>query len=191
MDDIDIFDDTPEERLPTEGGLSRLGTLYKKWKDMEGHKAELEAELSVLGEELRLLTEVTFPELFDEVGITEFSVDGVRISVDQKLYGSLPKDEFEREEALDEILTHGGGDIIQPTVTVPFARSGREEALRLGEYLKQAGLTYQLKEDVNHMTYKSWAKEELENGTPLDLNRLGIWNRRFVKETKARAKKYK
>ena len=191
MDDLNIFDDSPEQNLPTEGGLSRLGNLYRKWKELEDRRSKLEAELTVANEELNFLVEVTFPELFDEVGVSEFSVDGVRISVDQKLYGSLPKEEFEREEALDELLTHGGGDIIKPTVTVPFARSGREEALKLGEYLKASGLTYELKEDVNHMTYKSWAKEELENGTPLDLKRLGIWSRRFVKETKHRVKKGK
>lgn len=189
MDEIDVFSDAADQTLPTEGGLSRLSRMYQRWCEMREQEALLSAQLAALGEERRLLEEVQFPELFDEVGVSEFKVGDIKLSVDEKLYGSLPKGEDEREAALQELGKWNGTDIIKPTVTVPFPKGDTDVAFEVVEFLKVRGLTYEFKEDVNHMTYKAWAKEELEKGTPLNLQVLGIHNRRFVKETKPRVKK--
>lgn len=186
-DDLDIFDDVPE--MPTETGLSRMSKLYQRWKKLQEREAVLLAEVALVTEERLKLEEVEFPELFDEVGVSEITIGDSRLLVSEKLYGSLPKDPAEREVALNEVETHGGLGILQTAVNVTFPKSEAEEAREFAAGLKEDGYTFEMKEDINHMTYKAWAKEQMEKGTPLDLKALGIWSRRFVEEKKPRGKK--
>ena len=188
-DDIDIFADGPQ--MPEESGLESLKKLYDKHLELTERIAIETATLTASQEELRELEEVTFPKMFDAVGISEFKVDDIKVSIEQKLYGALPSDPEEREIALKEVEKYGGLSLLKSVIRVDFAKGDDEDARHLLKELQEDGFTVEMKEDINHMTYKAWVKELIDKGLQPDLKALSIFDRRFVKITLPRAKKAK
>ena len=181
VDDIDPFADVPD--LPSESGLSRMSTLFAKRQALDEEREELEARLKVVKEELRDIDEKTFPDLFDEVGVSSITIGNRKIEVLEKLYGSLPSKEDDRERALEELDKFEGLGILKAEVKVTYTKGEAEIAKQLQDRLLAQGVAATLNESAHPQTYQAWAREQLAAGRNIDLEVLGLYNRRFIKIT--------
>jgi len=178
MDDLNLFDDVEG---PDEGGLSRLSQMFQRRQELDEVVERLKAELQVATEELRDLDERQFPELFDEVGVSSFSVGNRKVELQEKLYGSLPKDEEELSVALGILKNHGGESLMKVAVSVDFNKGEAEHAKQTAELIKQAGYNPVVKETIHAATLQKFARDLLEKGEVVDLKALGLYHRRFIK----------
>lgn len=178
MQDFDIFEDT---EAPDEGGLSRLAKMFQRRQELDDVVERLKAELAVATEELRDLDERQFPELFDEVGVTSFSVGNRKVELQEKLYGSLPKDEKEQSVALEILKAHGGESLMKVAVSVDFNKGEAEHAKQTAEMIRNAGYNPVVKETIHAATLQKFARDMLEKGEVIDLKALGLYHRRFIK----------
>jgi len=176
---IDIFDDIPDS--PSEAGLNRLQRLFARHQERVDVVERLRAELLVAEDELRDLEERQFPELFDEVGVTGFRVGNRMVTVEEKLYGGLPKNEGDRAVAMQILKEHGGEALMKTEVSVAFPKGQDEQARTAATLLESVGLNPVVEESIHGSTYQKWAREMLEQGIPLDLKALGLFHRRFIK----------
>lgn len=176
---LDVFDDIPDS--PSENGLSRLQNLFHRRQQAADEVERLKAELQVAEEALRDIEERQFPDLFDEVGVTGFSVGNHKVTVEEKLYGGLPKDPEERAIAMSILKAHGGESLMKMEVSVNFPKGQDEQARIAAALLESAGLNPVVDETIHGSTYQKWAREMLEQGVPLDLKALGLYHRRFIK----------
>lgn len=180
-DDIDVFDDVPE--LPSETGLSRMSKLFAERSELDQEREELEARLKIVTSELRHIDEKKFPELFDEVGVSSVTIGNRKIEVAEKLYGSLPSKEDERAKALEELARLDGLGILKAEVKVTYTKGEANLARELQEMLLNSGVAATMSENAHPQTYQAWAREQLAHGKNLDLEVLGLYNRRFIKIT--------
>lgn len=176
--DIDIFDDVPD--TPSEDGLSRLAKMFAKRQEVADEVERLKAELAVAQESLRDFDEKQFPELFDEVGVTSFSVGNHKVSVKEKLYGGLPKDDEERAHAMKILREHGGEVLMKMEVSASFNKGENDKAEEAAEAIRAAGFNPVVNESIHASTYQKWARDTLEKGVVLDLKALGLYHRRYV-----------
>lgn len=178
MNDIDPFEDAAEEAAVTEQGLAKLSGLLRSRKALTLDIERLEGELKAQQAALRRLDEVDFPETFDEAGVTAFAADGVRVTLREKLYASVPKT---REAEVFRIVEDlGGGDIIKAEVRVPFDRGQGDRVQRLLDNLTEEGYPAHSTRTIHASTYAAWLREQREKGAPIDLETMGAHVRRYV-----------
>lgn len=173
-DDIDVFGDA--EMPVNENGLGQLSKLYAHRANVSQTIEELKIQIKQAEGELREIDEKRFPDLFDQVGVTSFRVGNREISINEKLYGSLPSS----AEASAYLREQGGSGLFKTMVDVAFARGESEKARQLVERLEAAGLEPNLKESVHPQTLQAWTREQLAAGKMIDLDKLGLYNRRYV-----------
>lgn len=178
MNDMDIFDDID---APDEGGLSRLAQMFERRSALDMEIEALKADLKVKEEELRALDEVKFPELFDEVGVTSFTVGNRSVKLEEKLYGSLPKEPEEYQNAMRIIKDNGGEALIKVALSVDFNKGEAEHADRTAKLIQEAGYNPVVKETIHAATLQKFARECGEQGKVIDLKALGLYQRRFIK----------
>lgn len=178
MNDLNLFDVVES---PDEGGLSRLAQMFQRRQELDEKAEALRAELKVAEEELRDLEERQFPELFDEVGVTSFSVGNRKVELQEKLYGSLPKDEEELSVALRILKEHGGESLMKVAISVDFNKGEAEHAKQTADLIKQAGYNPVVKETIHAATLQKFGRDMLEKGEVIDLKALGLYHRRFIK----------
>lgn len=179
MDDIDPFEDIDTE--VDEAGLSRLSQLFQRRSVLADEVERLEAELKVAKRDLTHIDEKEFPDLFEQVGIDSFKVGNREISVQEKLYGSLPSKPEERAAAMAELERAGGSGILKAEVSVTYSKGEMEIAEKVAQQLRDQGVPVVLKESAHPSTYQAWAREQLANGVDINLETLGLYNRRFIK----------
>lgn len=178
-DDFDPFDDE-DLKLPSVDEAKRLTVQYHKWRDIDQTIQSLEAQLEVARAEKRRIEEKVVPEIFAEIGIDSIEIDGKKISIKEKLYGGLPKDEIGKENAITHIVDHKGGNIVKVGVDLRFGKGDYEKAMELYKKLEQEGFEPDMGETVHPSTLKSWANERLEAGDDIDLNLIGLYHRKFM-----------
>lgn len=184
IDDGDWLDDVPN--APSSERLTDLTALFRVRQGIVDEIEDLEAQLTVKKEELRQLDEVRFPKLLDDAGVESFTVPSnkgegtLKITVQEKLYGSLPKDPEERQVAMKELVRLKADGIFKAEVTAPFGKGQVEQARKVVELLKSNGVVAKLEETVHAQTLQAWAREQLRNGVVVDLDKLGLYNRRFI-----------
>lgn len=178
IDDLDIFSDS---EAPDESGLGRLSKMFHRRNELDEVVQRLEAELSVAKEELRDLDERQFPELFDEVGVTSFSVGNRQVKLEEKLYGSLPKDPDEQRQALLILKEHGGESLMKVSLSVDFNKGEADHARRTADLIHSAGYNPVVKETIHAATLQKFARDMMEKGEVIDLKALGLYHRRFIK----------
>lgn len=178
MSDIDIFADA--DQGPSEDGLSRLSRMFSRRSELDDKIEGLKAELAVLSEELRGIDEKDFPELFDEVGVTSFTVGNRKVSVQEKLYGSIPKDEEGRARAMQILKDNKGLPLMKTEVSISFNKGEADKAKEAADKMKEEGFNPVVSESIHAATYQKWARDCLKDGVVLDLKALGLYHRRFV-----------
>jgi hypothetical protein len=82
-------------------------------------------------------------------------------------------DEPRRKAALEELESHGAGDLAKRVVSIPFPRSDEEKCKQLCDLLDQHGIAYSVGFDIPWQTLTSWLRETVEAGTMPDLEKIG------------------
>lgn len=170
--------DEPPENLAAQ--IRELSeTLVAKMAALEVKEQEAEA----LRTEIHKLSAVTIPEKMmearmDVCGLPEL---GVTVRMKDWVHATLPRpgeggDTRARDAAVDWLVAHDAASLIKNEVKVSFDRSEHNMALSAAQELREKfpEKIVELKQDVHHMTYTRWAREQLAAGEILPVDLLGI-----------------
>lgn len=180
MEAPDYSDFTKE--APSTDALSQLGVLANDLYLAELEQAQAEETLRAAQRKVRAISEVSIPELMDEVGVSEFTTkSGIKLSVKDNLRVSPPA--ARRQEAYDWLVEHGLGDLVKRNVIVGFGRDEGDQALELLEDLEGKGLRTKEERKVESATLKKHIRELLEQGADVPLDLFGTTQFRQTKIT--------
>ena len=148
-------------------------TLYRELADLESRAKEKKKKIIELEME-------TIPDIMTNIGLeTVVTSNGEVVTVKDVVEGSVPKKNV--TEAAEWLRTHGHGDIIKNEVTVVFTAGQDEPANTFAHELEERGFAPSMNLNINHMTLKAWAREQLEKGVELPLTLLGLFHGRKAK----------
>lgn len=142
----------------------------------------LETELKTTYARFQDIAHKQLPDAMDAAGTDHIGLPDLGYDVKLKPWydGSLPKreDGERRQQAISWLIDNEHGDLIKTTVTVSFGRHEHNLAISTFEsiknYLAEQGLPniVALSEDVHHMTFKAFLREQTEAGVVLPLDTL-------------------
>jgi hypothetical protein len=181
------FDFDMSESASNETSMQRLVSMAKEAIDTEQLVEELEDNLSELKKRLNKTKTVDLPDLMAECGMSEFKTDtGFRITVDDFVSGSLPKDEMRRDEALKWLERNGASSLIKTELNLQFGKSEHNRALALVSDLADKGYKVQSKMGIHPQTLIAHIKERLKGGDEVPLETLGLYAGRIAKIKQAK-----
>lgn len=138
-----------------------------------------ESELAVMEKDLKDLTTLILPEMFDEIGITSVTLsNGKTLEVKKKVTGRVV-DEGECYQWLDE---NGHSAIMKKEYTMSY-RAG-EDTTEVETLLRQKGIAFTQKLAIHPSTLKKFIKERLEEGDNIPFKPFGIYEYKEVEMTK-------
>lgn len=144
--------------------LQELDKAIKLW----------EKELGKMKADYRELSEVSIPNMLNELGLSEITLkDGNKINT--STYYSARITEDKRDEAFLWLSQNGFGDIIKNTVSVSFGREEDDSAKELAQELEMNGHTTAQKKWVEPMTLKAFVREQVEKGADLPLETFNVY----------------
>lgn len=163
--------------------LSELSVLAKMQLDLEAAIDETERELAALKKQHKQLAEVSIPDLMQQVGMAEFTLDnGYKVTV-KPFYGANINDE-NREQCFAWLRDHELGDIIKHEVTAKLGKDSDKAATQIVGYLASIGVDYADKEFVHPMTLKSFVKEQCEENTEFPKDMFKVFEGKLTKITR-------
>lgn len=164
------------EAQKDETTLEGMIRLAEEISDLERMKGDLEDELKDINGRLNTLKSQEIPEMFAELGISEFKLqDGTSLKVHDVVAGSLPKDEKRRNEALRWLEDNEASDLIKTNVSMAFSKNEHNMALDLVARLRDEGYEVDCNSGVHAQTLAAFARERLANGDELPLELLGLY----------------
>jgi hypothetical protein len=176
MDLSDRYTAATEEAQSSSEGMAELTRLVNEARQIEDIVANLEAELKDARKVLLGITTQKIPELMSEMGVSSLeTADGTKVKMTDFISGSLPKEPYERQRAINWLVDHGGDGLIKSEVKVNFARREHNLAVSLMERLKKGGMDAELQTGVHASTLKAFVRERLQNGDEIDLATLGVY----------------
>jgi hypothetical protein len=176
---------------PDQDKLARLVNLSEELVAQATAITTLEEKLEFAKARQRELAHRTIPDAMDEAGVDHIGLPdiGVDIRIKPWFDGSLPKreDQVRRQAAMEWLVEEGHGDLIKTTVSVVFGRGEHNQALtmvnQMNEFMGSEGWgnVATMNEDVHHMTYKAFLREQVEAGVALPLDTLNATVGRVAK----------
>lgn len=178
----DYFD--LEAPMSSDSSMVRLIAMAREVISTEKLVSELEDNLSECKRRLNNLKIVQLPELMSECGVSEFKTDnGFKIFLGDFVSGSLPKDEYRRDEAIRWLEENGAESLIKTEVNLQFEKSQHNRALSLIADLADQGYHVTSKMGVHPQTLIAHVKERLRKGDEVPLDLLGLYAGRTAKIT--------
>lgn len=193
MSDLDPFWDASQV-APEGKDLKSISELIQRASDLDSQILAAETFLSELqASKLELLTR-DLPEAMTQAGTSKFTTanGGMTVEVKDHVSGSLAsleKSPDKRASQIAYVVNHDGAGIVTADVVARFGKANRDSALKVAQGLQgRDDCAVSVKEDINHMTLKAWARERLEKGLPLDGEQCGLWIGKIavIKETKTK-----
>lgn len=182
MQELPDVDDSEFDVAQNPNSLDELKLLVQQLDSLERKKTHYEEVLSEIKIAMSDISKKDIPELMESMGINTIGIPDSHRVVELKTWyhARLPKEEETREEAIEYLDTHGYGDLIKRHVGLQFPREEQEICQRVTSRIRQilaeeesnAEITYSV--DIHWATYTSFAKSEIEKGTVLPLETLGI-----------------
>jgi hypothetical protein len=162
--------------------MQRLVSMAREVIETERLVEELEENLSDLKKRLNKMKTVDLPDQMAECGLSEFKTDtGFRISIEDFVSGSLPKDERKRDAALKWLESNGAESLIKTEIALQFGKSEHNRALALVADLADKGYDVSSKMGIHPQTLIAHIKERLRNGDEVPLETLGLYAGRTAK----------
>jgi hypothetical protein len=161
-----------ENEIPNVDNLKLLAEKAKAQLQLERDIEDAEAALKVLNEKHRKLSQLEIPALMKEIGMSEFKLtDGSKVTVTPFYSGKITTD-----AGFNWLKQHGHGSIVKSFYEVPYNFSATEEELEtIQNALDDAGLFYEEKKSVHHMTLGAFIKEQSINGTPVPADLFNVY----------------
>lgn len=149
-----------------------LRAAVRQLFSLDSEISDVEAKLKELKESRRRLSEVTIPEMMEELGVTKMVLDsGETVSTKMDVYASVPSENW--PDALGWLEANGLGDIIKTRVSLTYGRGEREAAVKMADYLSSTGAAVTLEEKVHPLTLRATIKELLAKGVDVPLDVFG------------------
>jgi seryl-tRNA synthetase len=160
------------QALPLES-LQDLSFLAKELLKTEDAINKLEAELSQVKAKWNKLRLTDIPTTMDELGLSSIRLQGgQRISIEEKMYASIPKKN--KAKCADWLEGHQLGDLVKIQVIQSFGRGEKAIARRMGQLLQDQGFSPILSEDMNTTSVKAALRELLQEGEDVPLELFGV-----------------
>ena len=154
--------------------LKTVSDLAKYQVVLEDKMKLIEEQLATLKDQYKQVSQVDLPEALAETGLTEIKLtDGSKITVMQFYNASIPKARM--EEAFAWLRTNNHDDLIKNTVSCDFGRGEDKQAQVLRESLANSGISFTDKIGVHPQTLKAFVREQVESGSKLPLDLLGVY----------------
>ena len=177
MSENEIFD--IEKNVPKD----KLDNIMEKCKQLlaaqEGIKV-MENDLKVAKEFATHLKMDELPKLMSSCGIELLKVDDKVLELDNKISGTWPKNEFGIEQAVEHLKECEGEGIIKTRIEIDFPRDEYEVAEKICNEIDDR-CTPILKEFVHPQTLQKFARERIENGETVELEKLNLYAFQCVK----------
>ena len=158
----------------TTDGLQQVTELALKISNWETKVSEMEEQLKTANATLLQYTEYDLPDLMQEIGITDFTLeDGSKRSIKQTYGARIPVEH--RDAAFAWLKENGHDDIIKNNISVPFGRGEDSSAMRFYELAQENGYLPDQKKEVHPQTLKAFVKEQLEKGTGVPMDLFGVF----------------
>jgi hypothetical protein len=179
-----------EQQQPVaEVSVRTLTDLAQKARSLEVTIEDLEAALKTHKNELHHLRTQVIPDAMTSAGSATFATtDGIVITVDNFVSGSLPKDEEKRALAFAALKEAEGEGIIKDELTVVFKKSEHNMAMDVLESLKARGLDASIDSNVHSQTLMAFVRERLRDGKKIDAEAIGCFVGRIAKISTAKKK---
>lgn len=179
MTDNDIFEDMfnvagalADVNIETSKDLSQLvEQLTQVKKQIE----DAEQELKRLNGIKYKIECVRIPDLMEEMGQTKGTFNGVEIKLVQRVDAKISEDN--KEKAFAWLRDNGHDGIIKNDVTMSFSKGEDNLAGDVIGILREKGFDPKQRTSVHGNTLKSFIRDGLEKGIPLELDLLGAYVR--------------
>ena len=150
-----------------------LSNLVKQLESVVAEIDTAEAHVKQLKQEQRRLQMEAIPVIMDEMNVSRLDVGDVSVTIKPFVSASIPKDR--KEEAYEWLRRHGLDDIIKNDVVLSFGRGEDDTANKLMLDLERKGFHPEAKTHIHSGTLKSFVRERVENGKPIDLDLFGAF----------------
>jgi hypothetical protein len=191
---LDDFEKEVSEESVLEGAdkkkLNAVAELGQRQIELQDEIQNINDELKQRTKELFLLTSNTIPELMKEIGLKSFTLDtGENLEVAHIVKASIAVKN--RPEAFKWLRENNFGDIIKNQVVINFDRGQDDEAAEVIAEANDKGLSPEQKESVHAMTLTAFVKEQMEKGSKIPMELLGVFEYDLTKIAAPKKRKRK
>jgi len=175
MNDIfeDMFDEAGAVSNVDTGTGQQLSQLVRNLRRIEGEMEDTETHLKALKQEKHKLSVENIPALMDEMGIERLDVDGMTVERKMIVAASIPV--AKKEAAFEWLRANNYDDIIKNDVTCSFGKGQDNVVGDVVGLLQERGFNPATKTHVHPSTLKAFIKEQVTNGTQIDLDMFGAF----------------
>jgi len=179
-----LMEDSGDNKPPKSAGsiaaLGRLSKLCTKQMSIEDKISDAEENIEKLKKELAEYRDNKIPDLFDELGMSEFTLtDGTGITVERGFVGNITAKT--QNKAFKWLKKNGHGDIIKHDFTVKLKSGEDEQAVELREELGLLGVTYAEKSSIHPQTLRAFVNEQMDKGSKIPQDAFNIFPIRKAK----------
>ena len=173
-EEIEVDDSEPTD----ESLLARIRGSAARLLEVEREISDAKASLKPLEDEQKTLSRETLPQLMTEAGIPSIEVGNALVARDKRVEAGLPKEDLDkRREALNWMVDHGEGGIINRTLTVSLPKGDAILAEKLVAAINAVDpkLCPMIDETVHAMSYKGMANRLVKEGADYPAETLQIF----------------
>ena len=139
-----------------------------------------ETKLKAIKKVLTDLLEKEIPLKLQEMGLKEATLkDGTKISVVPTYFARIKK--TDTTQAHQWLRENGFGDIIKRTIAIEFTKGEDDIASKVKSSLENDGYLINDNESVHYQTLNGWVREQIEKGTELPRELLGVYQKNEAK----------
>lgn len=157
--------------------LTRLQLLADRQAQLEADIAQREADIQLLRDEHRDISERQLPDLMDEVGMESFKTrSGASVEIAEVIRASIPK--AMQGPAFRWLRDHDHGAMIKRELKLLFGKGEDDMATALVHQLAKQGHEVDDKTQVNAQTLSAFVRSELADGREVPLDLFGVFRQR-------------
>lgn len=146
-----------------DASLKSVSGLVKQMARLVLLAEEQERALKDTKNQIREIEEKLLPAALLAAGTSELTTDdGTQVTVVPFYSVTYPKGR--EDEVFEWLRGQGHGDLVKNVVSVQFGRQEDDEALKLRNSLEVRGYSTDQKQWVEPMTWKAFAREQIERG---------------------------
>ena len=180
----DIFE-AEAAKAASPSAMKTASEIAMRMAALEIRKGKGETYLAQINNELQHLKTKLVPEAMAAAGQSSFTIsggefDGVGVTVDNFVSGSLPKTEPEKSQAVAWLEANDGGPLVKNQVVIDLPKGSNKIAMLL-EWLDENDFEYIRTTGVHPMSLAAFGRERLRSGKPLDETKIGLFIGRAAK----------
>lgn len=162
--------------------LAIIRQTAQEARTLEIQIAALATKQELLQKQLNAIKIGKLPALMDAAGMPSFTLaDGTEVEVKEFCSGSLPKDPKKRKAALAWLRANEGDSLIKTEISLAFGRMEGKIVKKVLDALKKIKIQPTVETGVHPQTLMAYARERLENGDSIDLDKLGLYAGKVAK----------